>query len=118
MNKSNRLITAIIMAGAICSVIGWGILFAQGKEQSVHPSTQEYIKANTTMHHGMNIKYTGDADLDFVKGMIPHHQGAIDMAKIQLKYGRDEQLIKLSRSIIEAQQKEIKIMQEWLELHE
>jgi uncharacterized protein (DUF305 family) len=58
----------------------------------------------------MNVKPTGDADRDFVAMMIPHHQGAIDMARSLLRYGHNEQLRRLAQEIIVTQQQEIAIM--------
>ena len=58
-----------------------------------------------------------DPDVAFVKGMIPHHQGAIDMAKVELQYGDDEQVKAWANQIIAAQEKEIAEMQEWLKAH-
>ena len=49
------------------------------------------------MHADMSIDYTGDPDKDFIRGMIPHHQGAIDMAKVVLKYGKDPKVKELVR---------------------
>jgi uncharacterized protein (DUF305 family) len=49
--------------------------------------------------------------------MIPHHQGAIDMAKVELQYGKDPQLRKLAQDVIAAQQKEIAFMQSWQAKH-
>ncbi len=67
------------------------------------------------MHKAMaETKQTGDADIDFVTGMIPHHQGAIDMAKIVLEKGKDPEIKKLAEGIIKAQESEIKMMNEWL----
>ncbi|WLD58345.1 DUF305 domain-containing protein [Salinispirillum sp. LH 10-3-1] len=62
--------------------------------------------------HGMEL--SGDVDYDFVAGMIPHHQGAIDMAKVQLELGQDATLHALSRDIIAAQEEEIAFMRDWL----
>lgn len=76
---------------------------------------QAYTQAMAKMHQAMMINPTGDADVDFVRGMIPHHQGAIDMARIQLKFGKDPELRKLSEAVIAAQEKEIAEMQAWLE---
>ncbi|CAK7254840.1 MULTISPECIES: DUF305 domain-containing protein [unclassified Shinella] len=78
------------------------------------PSTEAFIAANTKMHEGMAIDFTGNADEDFVRGMIAHHQGAIDMAKIELQYGKDESLRKLAEDIITAQEGEIRMMEDWL----
>lgn len=75
--------------------------------------TREYKQAMQRMHEGMDITYTGDPDKDFAAGMIPHHQGAIDMAYTQLKYGKDPALKRLAKSIIVAQKKEIRFMQDW-----
>jgi uncharacterized protein (DUF305 family) len=68
------------------------------------------------MHH-MAAPLTGDADKDFVMMMIPHHQGAIDMANIELKYGKDETLRAMAKAIVEAQEKEIKEMKDWQAKH-
>jgi uncharacterized protein (DUF305 family) len=66
------------------------------------------------MHKDMAISFSGNADADFAKGMIPHHQGAIDMAKVVLAHGKDPELRKLATDIIAAQDKEIAFMQAWL----
>ncbi|PTL74912.1 DUF305 domain-containing protein [Vitiosangium sp. GDMCC 1.1324] len=71
--------------------------------------------AMVRMHKGMNIPYTGDPDRDFAAMMIPHHQGAIDMAVIQLRYGKDERLRRLAQEIIIEQREEIAVMQRILQ---
>ena len=78
------------------------------------PSSKAFAEANARMHTGMDLEFSGDADVDFVKGMIAHHQGAVEMAEIVLKYGKDEELRTLATQIIAAQEPEIKFMQEWL----
>jgi len=77
-------------------------------------STKAYKDANTKMHKDMDIAYSGDADADFVRGMIPHHQGAIDMARIVLAHGKDPEIRKLAESVIRDQEKEVAMMQDWL----
>lgn len=78
------------------------------------PSSQAYVAANMKMHQAMAITFTGDADVDFAKGMIAHHQGAIDMAKVELQYGKDEKTRKLAEEIMKAQEAEIAMMTDWL----
>jgi uncharacterized protein (DUF305 family) len=62
------------------------------------------------MMAGMDVKPTGDVDRDFVAMMIPHHQGAIDMATAMLRYGHNEQLKRIAQEIIVEQQQEIVAM--------
>ncbi|MEZ5911727.1 MAG: DUF305 domain-containing protein [Paracoccaceae bacterium] len=78
------------------------------------PSTEAYRQANAAMHGGMAIDYTGNPDVDFARGMIPHHEGAVAMAKIVLQYGTDPEIRKLAESIVAAQEGEISWMQGWL----
>ena len=67
--------------------------------------------AMARMHDAMMTGYTGDSDRDFAVMMIPHHQGAIDMALLELRFGKDERLRRLAQGIIVDQQQEIKVMQ-------
>ncbi|MGL4234923.1 CopM family metallochaperone [Tabrizicola sp.] len=78
------------------------------------PASMAFMEANTRMHEDMAIEYTGNADVDFIRGMIPHHQGAVDMAKIVLEHGADPEVRKLAEGVIAAQEAEIKWMEEWL----
>ena len=62
------------------------------------------------MMAGMDVKPTGDVDTDFTAMMIPHHQGAIDMAQVELRYGHNETLRRIAQEIIVEQQQEIAAM--------
>lgn len=97
----------------------------QAKHQAKHhtkmaaPSTQSasiaaYQAINDQMHQAMNINFTGDADVDFVRGMIPHHEGAVEMAKVVLEHGSDPKIRALAQAVIAAQEEEISMMQQWL----
>ena len=78
-------------------------------------STKAYKQADMDMMQGMAVEYTGNADVDFRLKMIPHHQGAIDMAKVALEHGTDPDTKLLAEAIIAAQEREIAEMQAWLE---
>jgi uncharacterized protein (DUF305 family) len=82
--------------------------------QGVVGSTAAYEAAVTKMHTDMQITYTGDADNDFAKGMIPHHEGAIAMANVLLQYGKNPDLRKFAEEVIKAQMGEIATLREWL----
>jgi len=77
-------------------------------------SSHAFAEANAKMHKDMMVEMTGNTDVDFVRGMIPHHQGAIDMAKIELQYGKDPEIRKLAEAVIKAQEAEIAEMNAWL----
>ena len=68
----------------------------------------------TTMMGAMSVPYTGKTDVDFARGMIPHHQGAIDAAKVVLQYGADPEVKSFAETVIKAQSGEIAVMTEWL----
>ncbi|MFZ9414531.1 MAG: CopM family metallochaperone, partial [Alphaproteobacteria bacterium] len=78
------------------------------------PSTVAYKEVAARMHRDMDIAYTGDADRDFAAGMIPHHQGAIEMAQVVLRHGKDPEIRKLAQEIVAAQEKEIAWMKAWM----
>jgi uncharacterized protein (DUF305 family) len=99
------------------SMAGMDMSAANGN-QGDPASTKEFRAADHSMMSGMSgVEYTGDADHDFVAHMIPHHEGAVAMAKVELKYGKDTRLRALANEIIASQDKEITFMKQWLAAH-
>jgi uncharacterized protein (DUF305 family) len=96
-------------------------IYAETREHGSQTSETDWSELNVSMHKmhtAMSaIERSGDADVDFVSLMLPHHQGAIDMAKVQLVYGKDPQMRRLAQEIITDQQLEIELMQRWLKAH-
>jgi hypothetical protein len=86
-----------------------------GPTQSDDSEEAAFLDGNATamtkMMTDMTIKPAGDVDRDFAAMMIPHHQGAVDMAKLQLIYGHDPVLRRLAQAIIVEQRQEIDLMQ-------
>ena len=78
------------------------------------PSTNALRDAGMSMHKAMDISYTGNADIDFARAMIAHHQGAVDMAKVELQYGTAPEMKALAKDIVDSQQHQIEQMQRWI----
>jgi uncharacterized protein (DUF305 family) len=85
--------------------------------QSQDAAENAFMDAKMKMHESMPTDYTGDPDVEFVRSMIPHHQGAIDMAQVELKYGKNPQARAFAEKIIEAQKAEIEQLNAWLKQH-
>jgi hypothetical protein len=92
-------------------VLSFGIASATGTNEATE---KDFLKENEVamnkMMSGMDVKPTGLVDRDFAEMMIPHHQGAIDMAQAELRYGHNEQLRRIAQEIIVEQQQEITAM--------
>jgi hypothetical protein len=97
---------AVVAAAALLGAAG---AWAAGPADEA-PFLAENDAAMTKMMDGMAVKPTGNVDADFVAMMIPHHQGAIDMAQAELRYGHNEQLRRIAQEIIVEQQQEIAAM--------
>ena len=83
------------------------------------PGWSELVAGMDQMHADMHsVEPSGDSDADFVRLMLPHHQGAIEMAKTELLRGKDPQMRRLAQEIITDQQSEIQLMQLWYKQHE
>jgi uncharacterized protein (DUF305 family) len=131
MNPMRKIVLALMAAGMLIAVLmesapaqdqgngAMGNMQMGGMQMaSDSPATAGYKAAMDKMHADMMaVQYSGDADVDFVRGMIPHHQAAVDMAKVLLANGKDPEMHKLAENIVSTQQAEIKQMQDWLAAH-
>lgn len=104
--------------GAAAGHHGHGVHGGMGTAKESGAADGAYAAAMQRMHEDMAVAPTGDADVDFVKGMIPHHRGAVDMAKVLLEHGNDPELRKLAEEIVSAQEREIAFMKAWLKKRE
>ena len=116
MNKSSVL-AALVMSAFLSSAHGACAEDMKGMtmKPAASPADKAFAASMKTMMSGMNVKPTGKPDTDFALMMIPHHQGAVDMAKVELQYGTDPELRQLATDIVAAQDKEIAQMKAWLE---
>jgi uncharacterized protein (DUF305 family) len=96
-----------VMVGAAALLVTAWVLAADETEA---PFLKENDAAMSRMMAAMAVQPTGDVDRDFVATMVPHHQGAIEMAQAQLRYGKNEQLRRLAQQIIVEQTQEIAVM--------
>lgn len=127
-----RLWRGAVIAGLAVMVLAAGSLFLRPAHMAAHAETagtpaavatkpapatpanafnSAMTQAMMSMHGAMDVPYSGNPDRDFARMMIPHHQGAIDMARLELQYGKDPRLRRLAEEIIVTQQQEIAVMQ-------
>jgi uncharacterized protein (DUF305 family) len=123
MNRIRTLALTVALGGAAAAFVATVPLIAQeAMDHSGHgammgdmgASSMAFMEANDRMHKAMAMEYTGNADVDFIRGMIPHHEGAVEMARIVLEHGSDPEVKALAEAVIAAQEAEIKWMQDWL----
>lgn len=119
--------TASIRRGLGLSPVLFALAFGAYAQEAGHDhaghgapddAAAAYEAVMQKMHGDMAMESSGDADVDFVRGMIPHHQGAIDMARAVLLHTRDPALRNLALGIIAEQQNEINLMRAWLAQHQ
>ena len=109
------------VSAAALAALGSAGLAAETVDHSQHmamsdltEASQAYLEINDRMHSGMAIEFTGNADVDFVRGMIAHHRGAVEMAEVVIRHGADPEVRKLAEEVIAAQEAEIAWMEGWL----
>lgn len=121
------LFAGLLIAGLSAGALGVAQIVPQAMAQHAHghghgsaqqsqtaPATLAYMAINDRMHAAMAIEFTGDADVDFMRAMIPHHQAAVEMAQVVLEHGTDPDVRALAEAIIAAQNDEIAFMELWL----
>ena len=114
-----RLLTAAAMAATLTMPLAAtadevaSMTRNAARKQATTPAAMAYGASMNKMMAAMDVKPTGDPDKDFVSMMMPHHRGAVDMARVELQYGRDPVLRAMADDIVKAQEKEIAAMTAW-----
>lgn len=98
----------ILTVALVVAIPVFGVAVAQ-----MNDSSKALMEVHEKMMKSMMMTPTGNADKDFAMMMIPHHQGAIDMAEVELKYGTDPVMKEMAQKIIDAQKKEIEEFKKW-----
>jgi uncharacterized protein (DUF305 family) len=122
--KKHLIIAGVFVATALASSFAGGYVVhaltdSKTGSQAKSNCTDRLLQAMDDMHMQMHmVKPTGDVDEDFVRLMLPHHEAAIKMAKVELLCGKDEINRRLAQEIIADQQSEIELMRLWLSNHD
>ena len=114
--KKSTFLAALVMSALLSPALSAGAEDMKGMtmKPATLPADKALAASMKTMMNSMHVKTTGKPDEDFARMMIPHHQGAIDMAKVELQYRTDPELRQLATDIVAAQDKEIAQMKAWL----
>jgi Neuraminidase (sialidase) len=111
---ARRFVAALPLASVIFFLPASSDAFAGDVPSSTSSAEASFLSENdtamSTMMTNMAVKPSGDIDNDFVAMMVPHHQGAIDMARAELQYGKNEQLRRIAQEIVVVQHQEIVAM--------
>jgi uncharacterized protein (DUF305 family) len=117
--KNNAWPLTIILMPALAFAMLQHDSDLQTRSSTVDPQWSELTGSMGKMHAAMaSVQPSGDADVDFVRLMLPHHQAAIDMARTELARGTNTQMRRLAQEIVADQQSEIDLMQLWLKQHQ
>lgn len=108
------LLASILLCGPVSSFAQNGQAQSSAESDFSTPSHAAMQKMQDDM---MKTPMTGDPDHDFAAMMIPHHQGAIDMAKAYTEHGKDPKLVKMAKKMVSDQEREIKVLNKWLGSH-
>jgi uncharacterized protein (DUF305 family) len=115
MRKTLIILAAVAaLAGGAVAQQSMPMMDMMMPKDSDAASTKAYKMSMMKMMRAMPHDYTGNADIDFMRQMRGHHQGAIDMSEVVLQHGRDDEVKRLARKIIDDQNKEIADIDSWL----
>ncbi|HVT54376.1 MAG TPA: DUF305 domain-containing protein [Dongiaceae bacterium] len=104
------------LLGAVCLSLVPVVAIAADTASAAKDAFRMKNDQMMTAMHGVAL--TGDADKDFVDMMIPHHEGAVDMAKLEIQYGKDPQLKQMAQSIVDGQGQQIQMLKTWQAAHQ
>jgi len=118
MARALRLLIPLALIPAFASPSTQHTSHAHGSTPADAPYWKGLMESMNRMHSAVSsTRSSADADADFVSLMLPHHQAAIDMAKVELTFGKDPQLRRLAQEIVTDQESEIQLMKFWRQQH-
>jgi uncharacterized protein (DUF305 family) len=120
LSKIMRRLTAPLALSIVLAAAPAMAQQSQGMQHDMPntPASRAYMQSMATMNKAMMSQpMTGDADHDFASMMRSHHQAAVDMAKVEIQYGKDPAMKKVAEKVVADQSKEIKELDTWLDRH-